>query len=190
MTHVLRGFKFCELAKIRYYGGINFPEVEKKIAQNGYMTGNKKAKCQKNSINFPKWRKSEHFTFKRSFSNFESHKLSQIRPKFEETTKLSAPESFCYFVHNYSRGKLLQTTLSVFNFVCINFCDWRNFASSQFRESLHYLNFARIKFLWKRQQNSVFLLYFTFFQNFSFCSSKKRARRDSAILIEALKLQT
>ena len=113
------------------------------------MTRKKNAKCQKTSTNFTEWRKSEYFTFKRSFSNFESHKLSQIRPTLEETTKLSAPERFWYFIHNYSRDKLL--------------------------ELLQYLNFALINFLWERQQNSVFLLYFKFFQNVSFCSNKKRA---------------
>ena len=123
MTHVSSGINFCELAKIRCYGDINFPELEKKIAQNGYMTGKKNAKCQKNSMNLPEWRKSGHITFKRNFSNFESHKLSQIRPKFEKITKLSAPESFWYFIHNYSQDKLLQTTLSVFNFASINFCE-------------------------------------------------------------------
>ena len=112
---------------------------EKKKTQN----------VRKTSTNFTEWRKSEYFSFKRSFSNFESHKLSQIRPKLEKTTKLSAPERFWYFIHNYSRDKLL--------------------------ELLQYLNFALINFLWERQQNSVFLLYFKFFQNVSFCSSKKRA---------------
>ena len=130
MTHVSWGINFCELAKIRYYGGINFAEVEKKNSTKWLHDREKKRKCQKNSINFPEWRKSEYFTFKRSFSNFESHKLLQIRPKFEKTTKLSAPESFWYFLHNYSQDKLLQTTLSVFNFARINFCDWQNFESS------------------------------------------------------------
>ena len=113
------------------------------------MTRKENAKCQKTSTNFTEWRKSEYFTFKRSFWNFEIHKLSQIRPTLEETTKLSAPERFWYFIHNYSRDKLL--------------------------ELLQYLNFALINFLWERQQNSVFLLYFKFFQNVSFCSNKKRA---------------
>ena len=71
-------------------------------------------------VNFPELRKSEYFTFKRSFLNFESDKLSQIRSKFEKSRKHSAPES--YFIHNYSQDKLLQTTLSVINYVCVNFC--------------------------------------------------------------------
>ena len=114
MTHVSWGIYFCELAKIRYYRGINFAEVGGGDSTLWLHDRKKTAKCQKNSINFPEGRKSEYFTLKRNFSNFESRKLSQIRPKFEETTKRSAPES--YFIHNYSEGKLLQTTLSIFNF--------------------------------------------------------------------------
>ena len=113
MTHVSWEIYFCELAKIRYYRGINFAEVGGGIAQYGTWP-EKKRKMSKNSIFFPEGRKSEYFTFKRNFSNFESRKLSQIRPKFEETTKRSAPES--YFIHNYSQDKLLQTTFSIFNF--------------------------------------------------------------------------
>lgn len=91
------------------------------------------ARYQKSSINFQEWRK-ECFTFYRSFSNFESHKFSRIRPKFEKTTKLSISESFWYFIRSYSQDKLqklLQTSSIISSFACIHFCDWQNFSNLQ-----------------------------------------------------------
>ena len=91
------------------------------------------ARYQKSSINFQEWRK-ECFTFYRGFSNFESHKLSRIPPKFQKTTKLSISESFWYLIRSYSQDKLkklVQTSSIIFSFACINFCDWQNFSNLQ-----------------------------------------------------------
>ena len=74
----------------------------------------KKTKCQNIASTFPNEGNQNVSRSKEAF---------QILKVIEETTKLSAPESFWYFRHNYSQDKLLQTTLSVFNFACINFCD-------------------------------------------------------------------
>ena len=116
MTHISWGINFCELAKIRYYGGINFAEVEKKNSTKWLYDREKKKKMSKKiASTFPN---EGNQNTSRSKGDF------QILKVIEETTKLSAPESFWYFRHNYSQDKLLQTTLSVFNFACINFCDW------------------------------------------------------------------
>ena len=53
MAHVSWGINFCELAKIRHYGGINFAEVGEKIVQNGYMTGKKIQNVKKIASTFP-----------------------------------------------------------------------------------------------------------------------------------------
>ena len=133
------------------------------IAQNGYMTVKKMQNDNKNSINFPEWRKSEYFTFKRSFSNFGSHKLSQIRPKFEETTKQSAPES--YFIHNCSQDKLLQTTFSVFSFAY-----WISLISRITAVSKFLCVYI---FVGETAKLSLFVIFSIFFRIFCFAAVRK-----------------